>query len=265
MLALFSVNVIISPVQASTNIHSTSVVGNDQNDTYIGTGGLLLPNSFTGGATQKKNVAACMECTWKYTVYCAADSSSMCAHAVVTCPSGQIRYRVWFGQTPQTIAVVGSVCWGSGTPPTRRQTESRVNDLVIRGVPNLALSCNPDSDTFTVIPVICWVNQPTQFSPAPFTLSGRNIRINATAKWHWKWGDGQSEWRSLPGKPYPSTQIDHTYRQQGHYAISVDTTWTATYTVAGIGTFDVSGDLLHQHDQGSMLVHSARSVLTSWS
>ena len=261
VLLIFAIQ-INTPAIANAQVRS-GVVGNDNTDAYIGTGGLLLPSSFSGSGSTKRNVSSCLECVWKYTVYCAADSEVMCGHAVTTCPVGMIRYRVWFGHNDDDLAVIGSVCWGSGKPATRRDVEDHVHDLVIRYVPALHLQCDPPGDTLTAIPVVCFTGQPNVFKPAAFSLGGRTVRITANPMWKWAWGDDVTQWHSVAGKPYPSHQIDHQYRQPGDFDITVKTVWDAKYSVSGIGTFQVTGDLVTQHDQLQVVVHSARAIRTA--
>lgn len=262
VIALLFAIQISAPATAQARV-SSSVVGDDINDAYVGSGGLLLPSSFTGSSSTKRNVSTCMECVWKYTVYCAADSDVMCGHAVTTCSAGMVRYRVWFGHHADELAVIGSVCWGSSKPATRRDIENRLDDLVVRFVPSLHLECNPPGDTLTAIPVICFTGQPTVFRPTPFSLGGRTVRITASPTWRWDWGDGVREWHAVPGKPYPSHQIDHRYRQPGGYEVAVKAVWSAKYSVSGIGTFQVAGDVITQNDAMDIGVHSARAIRTN--
>ena len=175
-----------------------------------------------------------------------------------------MRYRVWFGRTPATVALIGSVCWGSGNPPTRRTVDSLVNDVAIRYVPPLKPAIQPVDGTITAIPIIARSGQPTRFAPPVMHLAGRTISINACAQWRWEWGDGQAEWRTVPGAAYPSTQITHGYRSVGTYYIHVHTVWTATYSVSGIGTFPVSGDILTQDAYLSIPVRQAKTALIPW-
>lgn len=246
----------------SPTIARADVVGDDSSDAYVGTGGLLLPSSFTGGGSTKREVASCMGCVWKYSIYCAIDSTDMCAHAVQTCPPQQVRYRVWFGNSQEQLAVIGSVCWGHHTPETRKQIEDRIDDLVVRHVPPAHIECVPPQDTLTLLPLICFTTQPVVFRPAAFRLATHTVRITAVPKWRWEWGDGTIQWRSIPGRPYPSHLIMHTYRSQGRFQIDATTVWGATYRVSGLGTFQVSGDVITQTTRLGVTVHATKSLRT---
>lgn len=239
------------------------VGGNNSISAYVGTGGLLLPDSFSGSTQTKNAVAICLGCTWRYTIYCMQGANVPCKHAVTSCPRGSLLHRVWFGHTPTTTAVVGSVCWGSSTPLTRRQVEDQVNDYVIRYIPSLRPGFDPPNGSLTTVPVIFWTGQPNSFSPPNFSLSGHLVAITATSTWRWTWDDGTSIWKSVAGAQYPSRQITHQYRSPGKYSVGVTAVWQAKYTVSGIGTFDVTGEVLRQAKTLQVPITSARTVLVS--
>ena len=241
------------------------VSGNNAIAAYVGTGGLLLPDSFSGSEATKSAVADCLGCTWRYTIYCMQGANTPCKHAVTSCPRGSLLYRVWFGRTPNTVAVVGSVCWGSTTPVTRRQVEGRVEDYVVRYIPALQPGYDPPGGSLTSVPVIFWSGQPTSFKPPGFSLSGHFVSITASPTWRWSWGDGSAAWKSVAGAQYPSKQITHQYRTPGRYKVGVTAAWQARYTVSGVGTFDVSGEVLRQSKTLDVPISSARTVLVSHS
>lgn len=263
-LALAALLVGHSPAVVHAAIVS-GVSGDNTNDAYVGTGGLLLPTSFTGGGSKSKAVASCLGCTWKYSIYCDVNNTTgLCTHAVATCPAGQIRYRVWFGQTPAAVSVIGSVCWGAGRPPTRRTVEAEIHDVAIRYVPKLSAAIQPRNGTLTSIPIIARTGQPTTFKPPAMTLAGRRVTIAATAKWHWSWGDGFQEWKAVPGAAYPSKQITHQYRKVGTYEIQVQTIWSAQFTIAGLGTYPVQGEIVTQEATLSLPVRTTDVALIPW-
>ena len=240
-----------------------NVGGNNSLAAYVGTGGLLLPGSFSGSAATKKSVASCLGCTWKYTIYCTQGAGVPCKHAVTSCPKGMLLYRVGFGKTPTTVATIGSVCWGSGDPVTRKAIESRLNDQVLRYVPALKPGFNPAGGSLTSIPVIFWTGQPTSFRPPAFSITGHTVTIDATPTWRWVWADGTSVWKGVPGAPFPSKQVTHQYRNPGTYAASVTTAWSAEYTVSGVGTFAVDGEVIRQTKTLQVPIRSAQTVLVT--
>lgn len=257
LIALFVCLISLS----GTNSQAAEVVGNNEVAAYIGTGGLLLPGTYSGTDSTKTSVANCPDCIWAYTVFCMYDAEGLCQHATQGCPVGQIKYRVWFGTNRQTLAVIGSVCWGTGSPLTKRTLETHLRDLIIQYVPALSVSTAPPDGSITSVPVVAWVNQPSVFNPPAFQLGGRTVWLNASAAWRWIWGDGAVEWKVIPGAPYPSKQISHQYRVAGTYELSVSTYWQATYSVEGIGTFSAGGDLVTQSATQPIEILKANSVL----
>jgi hypothetical protein len=256
LLMAFSFSVV-----APSHALSSDVSGDNKMAAYIGTGGLLLPESYSGSADTRSQVANCLGCTWKYTIYCMQDSDTPCRHAVVSCPAGSLLYRVSFGLTPATVSEIGSVCWGSSQPLTRALAEARVREYVIRYVPELAPGFDPSDGTLTSIPGIFWTGQPTILVPPSFSLSGRSVTITAKPTWRWVWGDGTAIWKSVSGSPYPSRQITHQFGTPGDYETQVTAVWMATYTVSGVGTFEVSGELIRQTQVLVVSVKSARTLL----
>ncbi len=250
-------------VAAPSHALGSDVAGDNAQAAYIGTGGLLLPGSFSGSSAVRSNVANCLGCTWRYTIYCMQGANTPCRHAVISCPRGSLLYRVGFGKTPNTVSVIGSVCWGSSRPLTRRLAEVRVTDYVIRYVPELRPGYDPPGGTLTSIPVIFWTGQPTTLRPPSFSLAGHAITITATPTWRWVWGDGSAVWKSVAGAPFPSRQLTHQYRMPGTYNAAVTAVWSARYTVSGVGTFNVTGDVIRQSKALRVPVKSARTVLIS--
>jgi len=253
-------SIISSVVKSDTTV---DVSGDDSLDAYRGTGGLLLPTTFSGNGSTRKQIASCLECVWRYTLYCDRSSDVFCGHAVTTCRSGQIKYRVWFGKTRLLTKVVGSVCWGKGRPATRSELETQVNSAAIRHVPALKPGVAPRGSTYTSVPILVWSGQPAMFKPELMFLGGHRVQIRATALWHWVWGDGKGEWTAAPGAAYPLRSLGHQYRKPGTYRVRVSTVWQANYEVSGIGTFAARGDLITQSAQFPVNVLSARAVLVA--
>jgi hypothetical protein len=239
------------------------VVGNNTIAAYVGTGGLLLPDSFSGSEETRWKVSECLGCTWQYTIYCMQGTNEPCKHAVTSCPRGSLLHRVWFGRDANSLEVIGSVCWGSTTPITRRQVESQVEDYVIRYLPPLLPGFDPPGGSITAVPVIFWTGQPTSFKPPGFLLSGHWVSISAKPTWRWTWGDGDSSWKIVPGAHYPSRQITHQYRIPERYNVSVIAVWQANYTVSGIGTFDVGGEVIRQTKTLAVPISTARTIRIS--
>lgn len=243
--------------------NSINVSGDDSADAYRGTGGLLLPSSYSGNASSRKTIASCLDCFWRYTIYCAQGASGLCAHAVTTCSAGKIRYRVWFGTSANELRVVGSVCWGSSKPATRRDLDTQINQTALRYVPALQPGVAPRNSTFTSVPIIVWSGQRALFKPSPMLIAGHKIQITANAMWQWNWGDGSVQWTASPGAKYPARTLTHQFLRAGNYQVEVRTLWRATYYVAGIGTFAMPGDLIEQSASFPIQVKTGRAILVA--
>ena len=84
------------------------------------------------------------------------------------------------------------------------------------------------------------VNIPTAFfaggeQSATFTptILDTTVTINATpTQWVWTWGDGTSSTTTTPGVPKRPV-VAHEYTQARDHQVSVATTWTGTFSVAG--------------------------------
>jgi hypothetical protein len=84
------------------------------------------------------------------------------------------------------------------------------------------------------------VNFDTNFFTAtePFdvvvTLLGQQVALHIVpSQFGWQFGDGGSLSTAEPGAPYPQLDVTHSYLEKGRVAPSVDTTYTAQYSVNG--------------------------------
>ncbi|MDN4162874.1 hypothetical protein [Nocardioides abyssi] len=66
------------------------------------------------------------------------------------------------------------------------------------------------------------------------TLLGRQVDLRITATGYtWHFGDGTTTTTSDPGAPYPALDVTHDYRKAGRVSPSVDTTYSAEFSVDG--------------------------------
>lgn len=250
------------PAQAQL-VQDASIEANDELDAYVGAGGLLLPRSFDGTSQTRTYVADCMECVWKYTLYCAQEATVACAHAVTTCTPGLARYRVKFGTTASEVRTIGSVCWGSGYPATRQQVVDRIRDTALRAVPLLKPGYVPNGKTLTSVPIVAWSGQPLVFSPKPMTIGGVRVGITARPIWRWSWGDSSQQWTANAGSVSMHSGPTHRYLSPGRYRIDVQAVWSARYSISGLGTYSLDDAPLHQYASLDILVSQDRTRLVS--
>lgn len=65
------------------------------------------------------------------------------------------------------------------------------------------------------------------------TILGTPVTITAHPhSYRWDFGDGAVISTTIPGRPWPQADISHPYVHTGTYAITLTTTWSATFTLA---------------------------------
>ncbi|WP_188037014.1 PKD domain-containing protein [Actinotalea sp. JY-7885] len=75
-------------------------------------------------------------------------------------------------------------------------------------------------------------------------LLGYAVEVQATAtSYSWDYGDGSAPLvTTSPGRPYPDHDVHHSYGDTGTYAITLTTTWSGQYRLAGTTTWqDIDG------------------------
>lgn len=73
-------------------------------------------------------------------------------------------------------------------------------------------------------------------------LLGTPVQVRATpVEYRWDFGDGNTITTHTPGRPYPAKDIVNRYEQEGWYDITLSTTYTGQYSVAGGPWEDIDG------------------------
>ena len=250
------------PLDVSGPIKSdTTVTADDNLDAFVGTGGLLLPALFDGEPRTRKVVADCLACIWKYSLFCEEGAEFACAHATTTCAPKQLRYLVKFGHSLTSLTTVGSVCWGFTSPPTRVKIMHQIRQAQMRRVPALVPRYWPDNECLTYVPIQAWSGQPQEFRPRMMRISGFKISITASALWNWSWGDGTSQWSANSGAYRATSPISHAYSRPGRYDINVHTTWSARYSIDGIGAYTLDDGPINQASTLHVKILPSRGLL----
>ncbi|MEZ0164063.1 hypothetical protein AB2L27_04690 [Kineococcus sp. LSe6-4] len=96
------------------------------------------------------------------------------------------------------------------------------------------------------------------------TVLGFPVRIRATpSSWTWDLGDGTRLGpTSDPGRPYPQQTLTHTYTTPGDRAVTLTTTWTGEYTIAGLPYRPIEGTATTVSPGVGVHVLAGRNVLT---
>ncbi len=73
-------------------------------------------------------------------------------------------------------------------------------------------------------------------------LLGTPVQVRATpVEYRWDFGDGNTITTHTPGRPYPAKDIVNRYEHEGWYDITLSTTYTGQYSVAGGPWEDIDG------------------------
>jgi hypothetical protein len=254
-LVLPAVGLATSAAVPATSIRMADVHGDDENDRYVGTGGLILPG--TVDATTRQTVSGCTGCGWRLSTPClrtpiastlghAFDGESACMSVVRGCPSGRQLLRVWFLEPGRAWREMGLVCLGDSAPVTVRQAEQAVADRFAQGMPRLEPTFQPVRGIVAQLPVVFATGQAGGQHSHVFRLLGSEVRLDATPSWRWDFGDEASVSTADPGGTYPHMAVAHPYRRSGEFVVTVTTRWSATFVVDGLGPFPVTEPVIQR-------------------
>lgn len=119
----------------------------------------------------------------------------------------------------------------ASTPRPKRTTQS-LADKVLQSLPTLQVAYQPEGKVLPKVPVIFWTDLPTFFNK-DYRILGEKVTVNLKPKSVWSFGDGSILVTGKVGKPYPSTEIAHSYSAPGTYTVLVKTYWDGSFTVDG--------------------------------
>ena len=122
-----------------------------------------------------------------------------------------------------------------------RSSSNSLADKILQSLPTLQVAYQPAGKVLTRVPVIFWSDLPTFFNK-DFKILGQSVSVNLQPKSVWSFGDGTVLITNKVGKPYPSTEISHSYLVPGTYAVLVKTIWDGSFTVDGI-EFPINGSI----------------------
>lgn len=250
--------ILFGGVLAPGTAAATDVIGDDERDMFVGSGSLILPISMY---SQGRSAAAtCPGCRWRATLACDKVTAGSCRGPARLCgPDGEW-LRIWIMRPGGEWEDLGAACFGPEGPATRDRVELRVREIVEQLVPPLRPAAQPANGILPHLPVVFRSGQ----SGTP--VSGRHwvldipLEINATARWDWDFGDGARLATRHPGARWPDVDVAHTYRAAGSASVRVVTTWSATFTVDGVGPLEVAQPV--RQDRGlDLRVGEGRAIL----
>ena len=120
----------------------------------------------------------------------------------------------------------------TSTPKPRRTTPT-LADKILQALPTLQVAYQPEGAALIKVPVIFFTDLPTSFTK-DIKILGELVKIKVKPRSLWNFGDGSVLLTSKPGRPYPATDITHSYSVPGTYLVTVATIWSGTFTIAGI-------------------------------
>ena len=225
------------------NPKAVDVVGDDEGDRFVGSGGLVLPG-MVGNETRRR-VATCGGCRWRLADPCAtsADDGAHAACMSVTrgCARAAQLLRVWLSDDGGvTWRDLGLVCLPPGGPVTVATIGLAVSDEFERAIPSSSLTHQPRQGVLPHLPVIFHSSQPSGLPPSEHVINGVRVTLYPRPSWTWEFGDGSTLRTTIPGSTYPDLAVSHTYSRGGRMQVRVTTTWNATYMIDDLGPFHVS-------------------------
>ena len=123
--------------------------------------------------------------------------------------------------------------------PRPTVTTPSMADRILESLPTLQVAYQPEGAALIRVPVIFFTDLPTFFNKT-YRIIGIPVSVNLKPNSLWDFGDGSKLITSKAGKPYPSTEITHSYSVPGIYVVKVSTIWTGSYTIAK-QTFPING------------------------
>ena len=123
--------------------------------------------------------------------------------------------------------------------PRPTVTTPSMADRILESLPTLQVAYQPEGAALIRVPVIFFTDLPTFFNKT-YRIIGIPVSVNLKPNSLWDFGDGSKLITNKAGKPYPSTEITHSYSVPGIYVVKVSSIWTGTYSIAG-QTFPING------------------------
>lgn len=230
---------------------------------WSGSGSVYLPGGSHVGGSESSGSSQCQGCTWKVIPICLDDVLDPCEPVppFAWCGTGEVRYRIMFGQGGAAPTSQGTQCIGSGSRPVSSvEVDDQVQDRVKQLAPALSFDYQPTARVVTQLPAIFRLSQPNEVSRSD-SIAGLSVRMRAQVSRVWQWGDGASRRTTETGGRWPDTSLSHTYRTAGTKQVRVSANWTAEYSVAGGRWLQVAGDPVQQSASRSFRVREARAQL----
>ena len=131
------------------------------------------------------------------------------------------------------------------------------------GIPGLRVQTRPQSEVLINIDTVLFAEAAT--FERTVTLLGQDVTVRAVpAAFVWHHGDGTTQTTRSPGKPNAKSDVKHMYRKPAEgLRLTVDTTWTIQYRVAGGSWQDLDETLTVTGPATTLATREARPYLVA--
>lgn len=241
------------------------VAADDETDTIVGTGGLILPDGVDVGT--RREVSSCPGCAWRVTSPCvdsglgnAFDGQAHCRSVTRGCQVGSLR-RTWFRPDGGTWRELGLVCV-TERPVTVAMVGDRIHDRLEEHLPAPQVEHAPARGVVTGIPTAFATGDQAREQVFDWQILGQHVRVRVVPAWTWVFPDGTTVRTREPGSLAPGSAVSHIFRRSGPMTVVCVVEWSGEYTLPGLGSFPVTG-LIRQRSQVLVSVGEGRALLTS--
>ncbi|HVX45402.1 MAG TPA: PKD domain-containing protein [Mycobacteriales bacterium] len=94
------------------------------------------------------------------------------------------------------------------------------------------------------------------------TLLGRSVDVHMhIVSYHWDFGDGADLITTTPGAPYPSHEVEHVYRHDETYRLTLSLTYSATFSIAGGPPQPIDGNITVTGEPIELTIRNAHAEL----
>jgi hypothetical protein len=170
--------------------------------------------------------------------------SDTCRASTANCPPGQFLVATWTRTGDDAPWISGGNSCTTEATAAEPVVLPTVTEADLRRIPLPASPVNlqpANGEAILNVPLI--LHTTTGTVTRDTTVLGYPVTIRATpGSWTWTLGDGTTLGPTTdPGNPYPRETLTHTYTAAGDREITLTTTYTGEYTIAGLPYRPIDG------------------------
>lgn len=256
---------VLSPLLPAPAAEAVDVIGDDETDSFVGSGSVILPASVDSEA--RRSAATCAGCRWRVTLPCQSSEEhhdAACRGETLGCPQGREIHRAWLARPGREFEPVGLYCPSHGEVTSVAEVTREIAGGFAHHVPGLNPQCQPGRGVVVGIPLHCRSGQGASVVRWSDEVAGMTVQTTARGSWSWGFREESGSRGELhttsPGSAYPGPGVLHTFRTPGVHGITVVASWDGEFTVDGLGPFPVQQGL-RQERQLRVPVSSALAVI----